>query len=96
MAKYTRKTSSAAELSEACRRASFARRTHRGGRPKKPENELPPKSVRAASRDFAVLAAFAKDKGVTMKDALHILANLLVVGGKSSSHPSYAPGGWIS
>jgi len=91
---YLRKTSNAEELSAARSRASLARKTHGGGRPRLAENDRPGRSVRVAAADFDVLAAFACAQKVTLKGAVHLLMRLLVKGGSSVPHSDYAPCDW--
>ena len=91
---YVRKTANATELSEARRRAAFARKVHRGGRKRKPENDLPAKTVRIAARDYAIFAAYAAEKRLPLKEVMHRVAGMIVYGGQSAKHPSYIPDGW--
>ena len=90
---YKRKTANAAELAEACRRAAKMRKHNRGGRPRMPENATPSKSIRVRGDDAAVLNAFAKENGISLTYAVHVLAVCLVNGQKLSPHPTFVPRG---
>lgn len=89
---YVRKTASEEELSEARRKAALARKNCRGGRPR--VHKLPSKSIKVDALDAAVFAAYAKSKGLTMTFVMHMVARLMVYGGKSDPHPDFAPEGW--
>ena len=90
---YKRKTANAAELAEACRRASLKRKHFNGGRPRMPENELGSKSLRVRGDDMRVITAFARANSITIAHAIHALCVCLVQGVQMSKHPDFVPKG---
>ena len=91
---YVRKTANAAELSEARRRASLSRKSHRGGRPKgwrKYPGALPAKTVAVDPGDLEVFRNYASMRGSSVKDAMHILAAALVMGANVPKRAELAP-----
>lgn len=88
-------TETLSRKSEIARRASLCRKAHRGGRPRLPQNDLPAKSVKLAARDFAVLQGYARQKSITLTEALHRIAAHIVIGGTADPHPELAPAGWV-
>ena len=82
----------ATEKSEAARRASLARKVHRGGRPRK--DDLPERTAKLYARDLAIIRGFAGEVGVTVKAALAIFAHAIVAGGTFKARPHLKPDGW--
>lgn len=78
--------------SEAARRASLARKVHRGGRPKR--DDLPEKTAKIYARNLIVIRGFAAEVGVTVKEALDIFAHAIVAGGTLKARPHLKPDGW--
>lgn len=94
---YVRKTANAAELSEARRRASLARKSHGGGRPKgwrKRPGALPPKTVALDPLDVEVFRNYAAMRGFSIKDTMHLFAAVLVMGADVPKRPELAPADW--
>ena len=89
---YSRKTHNMAELSEACSRAAHMRHVCRGGRPRL--DDLPEGSMKAYRRDLEVFKAYARMRGVSLKQTLNVLAHLLIHGGNVPARPELAPNGW--
>jgi len=78
--------------SEQARRASPARRTHRGGRPRR--DDQPERTAKVYGRDLAVLRGFAAEVGMTVKEALNLFAHAIVGGGTFKPRPHLKPDGW--
>lgn len=94
---YRRKTHDAAELSAALSRAAKSRKVFRGGRPKgwrKDATQPPPETISVAALDKAVFRAYARTKNLTLRDVLHKLAAILVMGANVPRRPELAPDGW--
>ena len=73
----------------------MARKHHRGGRPRLPQNDLPPRTLKLAARDFAVILGYARSKGLTLVETMHKIAAHLVIGGRCDPHRELAPPGWV-
>ena len=80
------------QRSDAARRASLARKVHRGGWPKR--DDLPEKTAKLYARDLDIIRGFAAEVGVTVKEALDIFAHAIVVGGTFKARPHLKPDGW--
>ena len=89
---YRRKTHTAAELSEALRRAALSRKMRRGGRP--PLDDVPERAASVRGRDYEIFKGLAAKRGTTVKAVLHLFAALVVKGGEISAKPELAPDGW--
>ena len=93
-----RKTANAAELSEARRRASLSRKHRRGGRPKGWGKAAvrPPSTIGIDPLDAAVIRSYAKTRGFSLRQTMHLFAASLVLGtGKPiPARANLAPEGW--
>ena len=78
--------------SEKARRASLARKVHRGGRPR--VDDLPEASLKCFARDLEVIRNYASRRGCSIKQAINLFANALVNGAKIPARPELAPDGW--
>lgn len=87
------KTETQSERSELARRASMARKSFKGGRPRL--HDQPSQSLKVDRKDLDVLRGYARLKGITVVEAVHRLCALLVLGGKGEAHPGLAPDGWV-
>lgn len=78
--------------SEQARRASLARKVHRGGRPRR--DDQPEKTAKLYARDLAVLKAYAAFRGTSLKQTLNVICHLLIHGGEVPARSQLAPTGW--
>lgn len=95
---YERKTKNEHELSEARRRAAFARKNCRGGRPKgwrKEPDALPPRTVAVNPLDLQVFQNYAGVKSMSIKGVFHLLAACLVYGSNVPARKELMPHGWV-